>query len=71
LPESADRLAAPDDALVAAYRKRLEAARGEMGRVGANGVPALVVGSRDARRLVPASALFGSTDVLIGRLRAA
>ena len=71
LPESADRLAHPDDALIAAYRTRLEAARVDMQRFRANGVPALIVGAGDQRRMVQASALFGSLDVLLAELKAA
>lgn len=71
LPEVAARLASPDAALIAAYRARLEAARAEMRRFGASGVPALIVGAGDDRRLVQASALFGSLNVLIDGLKAA
>jgi putative protein-disulfide isomerase len=42
-----------------------------MRRFGANGVPALIVGTGDDRRLVQASALFGSLDVLVDGLKAA
>jgi putative protein-disulfide isomerase len=71
LPEVAARLATPDTALIVAYRARLEAARAEMRRFGANGVPALIVGTGHDRRLVQASALFGSLDVLVDGLKAA
>jgi putative protein-disulfide isomerase len=71
LPESADRLATPDDALIAAYRRRLEAARVEMQGLRANGVPALIVGTGDQRRMVQASTLFGSLDGLVAELKAA
>ena len=71
LPAVADRLANPDDVLMAAYRTRLEAARVEMRRFGANGVPALIVGAGDNRRIVGASALFGSMEVLVEGLKAA
>jgi putative protein-disulfide isomerase len=71
LAEAADRLAAPDAALIAAYRDRLEAGRAEMRRFGANGVPALIKGEGNDRRLVQASALFGSLDVLVDGLKAA
>ena len=56
LHDAADRLAAPDDDLIAAYRKRIEAARAEMRRFGADGVPALIVGVGENRRLVGGSA---------------
>lgn len=71
LAEAADRLAAPDAALIAAYRDRLEAGRAEMRRFGANGVPALIKGKGNDRRLVQASALFGSLDALVDGLKAA
>ena len=71
LPEIADRLANPDDVLMTAYRTRLEAARVEMRRFGANGVPALIVGAGSNRRILGASALFGSMEVLVEGLKAA
>lgn len=71
LPEIAGRLANPDDVLMIAYRTRLEAARVEMRRFGVNGVPALLVGVGDNRRIVGGSALFGSMEVLIEGLKAA
>lgn len=71
LPEIADRVADPDDVLIDAYRTRLKAARVEMRRFDANGVPALIVGAGDNRRIVGASALFGSVEVLVEGLKAA
>lgn len=71
MPDIADRLEAPDEALMAAYRSRVETARGEMRRLGAEGVPALIVSAGDRRRLVRASALFGSMDMLVAELMAA
>jgi putative protein-disulfide isomerase len=71
LPEIADRLATPDDELIAAYGKRIEAARGEMRRFGADGVPALIVSVGDNRRIVRGSALFGNIGVLVGGLKVA
>jgi len=71
LSEVAARLAMPDAALIAAYRARLEAGRAEMRRFGANGVPALIIGTGNDRRLMQASALFGSLDVLVDGLKAA
>lgn len=71
LPEIADRLSNPDAVLMAAYRTRLKAGRVEMRRFGVSGVPALIVGAGDNRRIVGASALFGSTEVLVEGLRAA
>jgi putative protein-disulfide isomerase len=71
LPDVVARLATPDAALIVAYRARLEAGRAEMRRFGANGVPALIIGTGNDRRLMQASALFGSLDVLVDGLKAA
>ena len=71
LPESADRLAKPDDALIAAYGSRLAAARVAMHRFGASGVPALIAGTGNKRHMMQASVLFGSLDSLVTRLKAA
>ncbi|WP_341991944.1 DsbA family protein [Azorhizobium sp. AG788] len=71
LPEIADRLETPDEAWMAAYRSRLDSARTEMHRLGAEGVPALIVGTGDSRRLLRANALFGSMDMLVAGLKAA
>ncbi|MEP3112449.1 DsbA family protein [Nisaea sp.] len=70
LAEVADHLEHPDEALMAAYSSGINAARLEMHRFGANGVPALIVGAGDNRRLVQSNALFVSPDDLIARLRA-
>ncbi|MBN8941824.1 MAG: DsbA family protein [Rhizobiales bacterium] len=64
LDAAADLLAAPDDALVAANRARINRARQVMGAFGARGVPALVVTDRSGRRMVSSNALFGSYDDL-------
>ena len=69
--DAADRLRAPDQELMAAYRARIEAARTDMALFGANGVPALVVGEGDSRRLLPSGALFGGPEMLIAQLEAA
>ncbi|MCG5238069.1 DsbA family protein [Xanthobacter oligotrophicus] len=71
MPEIAHRLETPDEALMAAYRSRVETARGDMRRFGAEGVPALIVGAGDRRRLLRANALFGSMDMLVTELKAA
>ncbi|MCP2131843.1 protein-disulfide isomerase-like protein with CxxC motif [Bradyrhizobium ottawaense] len=62
---------APDDALIAAYQTRIAAARADMTRFGAGGVPALVVGEGAGRRLLDGSMLFGRFDLLAAQLRAA
>lgn len=69
LREAAERLAASDADLIAAYRQRIGAARADMRRFGADGVPALIEGVGASRRLVPGNALYGSHDVLAGRLQ--
>ena len=68
---AADRLAASDPELIAADRKRIAAARAEMRRFGAEGVPTLIAGPGDNRHIVPMSALFGSMEALITGLKAA
>jgi len=68
---AADRLAASDPELIAADRKRIAAARAEMRAFGAEGVPTLIAGIGDNRRIVPTSALFGSIEVLVAGLQAA
>ena len=71
LHEAADRLATSDHELIATYRKRIEAAREEMRRFGADGVPTLIAGVGENRRIVRGSALFGSLEVLVAGLKAA
>lgn len=71
LHEAADRLAAPDGALLAANAGRVGAARDEMRRFGGNGVPALIAGAGGSRRMMPTGVLFGSVDALIDMLAAA
>lgn len=68
---AAERLAHPDGALIAAHRARLDSARIDTKRFGSKGVPALIVGSGDQRRMVQASALFGNLDTLLATLKAA
>ena len=69
--DAADRLRAPDPELMATYRARIASARADMALFGANGVPALVVGEGNSRRLLPSGALFGGPDKLIAQLEAA
>lgn len=70
--EAARRVLAPDEALLAAYRSRIAAARADMERFGAQGVPALIVeGDAGDRRLLRTSVLFGAFDQLSEQLRAA
>lgn len=69
--EAADRLRVPDQDLLQAYRQRTTAAREEMPRFGADGVPALLVGEAGDRRLLRTSGLFGRFDLLAEQLQAA
>jgi putative protein-disulfide isomerase len=68
---AADRVRTTDEALIAAYRERTAAARADMMRFAVRGVPALVVGDGEQRRLLNSSALFGRFDLLAAQLRAA
>ena len=69
--EAAQWVQDPDEELLSAYRTRVSAARAEMARFGAEGVPALIVEGNAGRRLVHTSALFGAFDLLAEQLRAA
>lgn len=69
--EAAQRVQAPDEALLSAYRSRISAARAKMARFGAEGVPALIVEGKAGQRLLGASALLGAFDLLAEQLRAA
>ncbi|MDR6511567.1 putative protein-disulfide isomerase [Novosphingobium capsulatum] len=71
LAEAANLVLSPDAALLAAYRARIDAARGDMARFGVQGVPALVIDDARGRRLVPSNILFGDVDALAGQLQAA
>lgn len=68
---AADRLGQPDEALLTACDARIAQGQAAMRRFGANGVPAMLAGSGEARRLVPANALLGDADVLTALLKAA
>lgn len=67
---AAERLSAPDDELLAAYRGRISAARADMARFGVGGVPALVVEEGANQRLLRSDALFGHFDLLTAELAA-
>ncbi|MBR0725595.1 DsbA family protein [Bradyrhizobium manausense] len=69
--DAARRVGMPDDTLITAYRRRIEAARADMARFAVEGVPALVVGDGAERRLVSSSLLFGRFELLAAQLRAA
>lgn len=66
--EAAQRVRAPDEELLSAYRRRIETARSDMTRFGVDGVPALVVGEAAQRRMLRSGALFGSFDALVEQL---
>lgn len=68
--EAARRVLSPDAELLAAYRSRIDAARREMARFGAQGVPTLVVEDESGSRLLPSNALFGDIQALITQLQA-
>lgn len=68
---AAERLAAPDAELIAANQKRIASANTDMRKFGANGVPNLIVGAGEKRRLVAGGALFESLETLVKELKAA
>ncbi|MFN6934183.1 MAG: DsbA family protein [Tsuneonella sp.] len=71
LVEAAQRLAQSDAALRTACEARIEQGQAALRRFGANGVPAMIAGSGEARRLVPANALLGDAGALASLLKAA
>ncbi|MBS1182014.1 MAG: protein-disulfide isomerase [Proteobacteria bacterium] len=71
LDVAAGRVRTPDADLIAAYDRRIAAARADMQRFALDGVPALVVDDGAGRRALRGSALFGSFDLLTAQLAAA
>ncbi|WLE00605.1 DsbA family protein (plasmid) [Agrobacterium leguminum] len=69
--EAALRVRSPDEELLSAYRTRIAAARADMARFGAQGVPTLIVGEGQDRRMVRCNALYGRFDLLTAELKAA
>jgi putative protein-disulfide isomerase len=69
--DAAARVRSADEELSAAYHRRVAAARSDMARFGARGVPALLVGNGASRRLLPSSVLFGAFGALTAQLQAA
>ncbi|MBB5944021.1 DsbA family protein [Xanthomonas sp. 3307] len=69
--DAAQRVVSPDADMLGAYRASIDAARGEMARFGAQGVPTLVVDDAHGSRLLPSDVLFGNRDALAAHLRAA
>jgi putative protein-disulfide isomerase len=70
LQEAAARFAAPDEELLSANRARIAKGLAEMRRLGARGVPTLIAGQGQDRRVVSSSALYGDADMLVASLRA-
>ena len=71
LAAAAERLAASDAELLATNQKRIAGANADMRKFGANGVPNLIVGVGEKRRLVAGGALFESLETLVKELKAA
>lgn len=71
LVAAAERLVASDAELVSANQKRTADANADMRKFGANGVPNLIVGAGDKRRLVAGGVLFESLETLVEELKAA
>jgi putative protein-disulfide isomerase len=69
--EAARLVRNPDEPLLATYRHTVAAARADMARFGANGVPALVVGAGANRHLLRTSALFTDFEQLAVDVRRA
>ena len=70
LDDACVRFATPDEELLSTNLARIQAGQAEMGRVGARGVPTLVAGRGQNRRVVNSSSLYGDADTLIAGLRA-
>jgi putative protein-disulfide isomerase len=70
-PDAAALVRAPNEALLAAYGKRIETARRLMAEFRIDGVPALLVGEGDERRMLRSGTLFGGFDLLTAELQAA
>lgn len=69
--DAAADVRAPDEALLKAYRKRIDDARRLMAEFRAHGVPALVVDDGESRRMLRSDVLFGGFDLLAAEIRAA
>lgn len=67
---AATRIQSPDEALMAAYRAKLQSARKTMAQFEAVGVPTVIVGHGDERRLLPSGVLWGDFNVLVSHLKA-
>lgn len=71
LAAAAESLAASDAELLSANQKRIAGANADMRKFAANGVPNLIVGVGEKRRLVAGGALFESLETLVKELKAA
>jgi putative protein-disulfide isomerase len=71
LNEAAARFVVPDEELLSANRARIAEGQAEMSRFSARGVPTLIAGQGQDRRVVNSSALYGDADKLISGLHAA
>ena len=71
MPDAAEMLKAPAEALMTAHRELVGRGRVLFQRLHANGVPSLAVIRNEAPRLIGANALFGSYDNLIAHIQAA
>jgi putative protein-disulfide isomerase len=70
LHAAARRISAPDEELLSANRQRVATGRAEMERVGAKGVPALIVGQGATRQLLGGITLYTRIEDLVASLRA-
>lgn len=71
LDAAADRLAAPDAALLDAVRARTGRAQALMQGLGARGVPAFIVEANGQRRLLQTSAIYTDPQALAKQLETA
>jgi putative protein-disulfide isomerase len=68
LHAAAERMANADKALLEAHAHRLQKAQGLMQRLGAQGVPALVVHGSTGPRLLASNVLYGSLENLLDHM---
>ncbi|WP_397535985.1 DsbA family protein [Roseateles sp.] len=69
LPEAAERLLAPDAALLDAHELRVQQAQALMRKLGAQGVPGLVLTQADGQqRLLRGDVLYGRFEALLAQL---
>ncbi|MCE8022048.1 DsbA family protein [Halomonas sp. MCCC 1A11036] len=69
LADAARRFHAQDDELITSNQARIAEGKAWMRRVGANGVPTLVVSDEKGARVVNSSALYGDVDTLESALK--